>query len=153
MPDFIQAHTEADFATAHSLFMEYAQWLGIDLCFQGFDSELLSLPQMYGAPNGGLILVKDEDRFLGCVGVRKFSDSSCELKRMWIQPAYQNQGLGEKLLIKAMELGKHLGYTTMKLDTLQTMTGPIYLYKKHGFQEIPAYYKNPNAVVYFEKVL
>ena len=45
-----------DMQTVRQLFLEYQRWLGIDLCFQGFEAELAGLPDRY-APPGGFILL------------------------------------------------------------------------------------------------
>lgn len=154
MPDFIFANSKEEYATAAELFREYAAWLNIDLCFQNFEAELQQLDKMYTLPVGGIILCKEEGAFIGCVGIRKINDEIAEMKRMWIKTNHHGKGLGSVLLQKAIELAKNCGYKKIQLDTLNTMTPAINLYKKHGFVEIPAYYYNPNeTVVYFEKLL
>lgn len=146
------AHTKDMYAAAAGLFNEYAAWLGIDLSFQDFDGELKGLETMYSAPNGGIILCKEDDQFIACVAVRRIDDTTAELKRMYVQPAHQHKGIGSGLLNEAETLAQNLGYQYIRLDTLDTMQPAIKLYKKHGFYEIPAYYYNPNGnALYFEK--
>jgi ribosomal protein S18 acetylase RimI-like enzyme len=101
---------------------------------------------------GLCFLVKLKD-CLPCVGNGN-CDSTGELKRMYLIPSYQHKGLGSVLLNKALALAKDCGYTSIRLDTLSTMTLAINLYKKNGFIETEAYYNNPmDTVVYFEKLL
>ena len=145
------ANTDAEYKQAALLFKEYADWLKIDLSFQHFDDELVGLKTMYGEPEGGIILCTADDKFIGCVGIRKIDNDIAELKRMFVKPGYQNQGIGKALLQKAVDLARTLNYNAIKLDTLKHMTTAISLYKKHGFYEIPPYYQNPNeTAVYFE---
>lgn len=152
--NYLIAGTDLEYTYAVILFKEYAQWLNIDLSFQHFDDELLSLKTMYAAPNGGIVLCKDQDEFIGCVGIRKIDNDIAELKRMFVKPAYQKQGIGKILLEKAIELATALNYKIIRLDTLNYMTAAIKLYKQNGFYEMPAYYYNPNeTAVYFEMKL
>lgn len=154
MPEYIIVNSPEEYQAAAKLFMEYAQWLGIDLSFQHFDEELQSLETMYGPPDGGIVLCKQDNEFIACVAIRKFADGIAELKRMYVQPSYQHSGIGKTLMENSIELAIACGYKKIVLDTLNDMTPAIRLYKKYGFAEIPAYYHNPNAtVVYFEKVL
>lgn len=154
MVSYIIADTEEEYKTAAGLYKEYAAWLNIDLSFQHFDEEMISLQTMYGSPNGGIILCKKENIFIGCVGIRKIDNNTAELKRMFLKPGYQKQGIGTILLDNAIELARTLNYNIIRLDTLNYMTAAINLYKKHGFYEIPAYYHNPNeTAVYFEMKL
>ncbi len=55
-------------ATARTLFQEYAESLGIDLCFQDFATELATLPGAYARPAGRLLLASVEQQIAGCVG-------------------------------------------------------------------------------------
>ena len=152
--NYLIAGTDLEYTQAVLLFKEYAQWLNIDLSFQHFDDELLSLKTMYAAPNGGIVICKEQDEFIGCVGMRKIDNNIAELKRMFVKSTYQKQGIGKTLLEKAIELAIALNYKIIRLDTLNYMTAAIKLYKQYGFYEIPAYYYNPNeTAVYFEMKL
>jgi ribosomal protein S18 acetylase RimI-like enzyme len=70
--------TPGDFAEARALFEEYAEGLGVDLCFQGFSQELERMEQMYAAPHGSLLLARADGRVVGCVAMRPFrKDAPC----------------------------------------------------------------------------
>jgi putative acetyltransferase len=154
MPEYLLVKTDEEYNAAIRLFKEYAAWLDIDLGFQHFDEELQDLKQMYNAIEGGIILCKEEGSFIGCVAIRKKEEKIAELKRMYVQPAHQHEGIGKKLLEQAIELACHCQYDYIRLDTLNHMLPAINLYKKYGFYLIEAYYHNPIATaVYFEKKL
>ena len=109
---------------------------------------------MYSAADGGIILCKKEDEFIGCVAIRRMDTHTAELKRMWVRLPYQGQGIGEQLLKESLALVAKLQYRCIRLDTLQRLAPAIKLYKKYGFVETAAYYDNPNKdVVYMEKRL
>lgn len=148
------AHTETDYTAAAILFREYAAWLNIDLCFQGFEEELFDLSKMYASPTGVIFLSKEEDIFTGCVAVRNKEEGVAELKRMYIKPEYRKSGLGSALLQKALHAATEMGYKKIRLDTLSHMTDAINLYTKAGFYEIEPYYFNPEKnALFFEKKL
>jgi len=154
MPEYLIVQNDAEYKEAAVLFKEYAVWLGIDLGFQHFEEELENLKLMYNAADGGIILCKEQNAFIGCVAIRRNAVNSAELKRMYVQPEQQHKGIGKILLEKAIALAKERKYEFIRLDTLNHMTPAINLYKKYGFYEIPAYYHNPiDTVVYFEKKL
>jgi ribosomal protein S18 acetylase RimI-like enzyme len=137
------AATVTDFAQARALFEEYATGLGIDLCFQGFSKELDSLPQMYGAPRGVLLLAEMEGMPAGCAAVRPLDDVTCELKRVYVRSDFRGTGMGRRLTESAMRAAREMGYTRMRLDTLPQMAAAQLLYESLGFHDIPAYYGEP----------
>ncbi len=167
----------ADVAAARALMREYAQFLGEDLSFQGFEEELASLPGKYIPPSGALLLAwvpreaspagrakpggsrrpgRGGSSLVpaGCVAMRKLSPRICEMKRLFVRPAYRGLGLGRILAERVIEEARALGYTKMRLDTLDRLESAVALYQRLGFVRIPAYYVNPiPGVMYWEKAL
>jgi putative acetyltransferase len=154
MPEYFLVKTNEEYNAAILLFKEYAQWLDIDLGFQHFDEELQNLKTMYNSTDGGIILCKEDNNFIGCVAIRKIETNIAELKRMYVQTAHQHKGIGKILLQEAISLAVNCKYHYIRLDTLNHMAPAINLYKKNGFYEIAPYYHNPvSTAVYFEKKL
>ncbi len=151
---FIIAESEEHIKDAIELFKEYAASLNISLAFQHFNEELNNIHQMYSAPDGLLLVVYDQNIPIACAAYRKIEEGISEVKRMYVQPAYHRLRIGDQLMNILIRSAKSVGYKSMRLDTLDTMTPAIALYKKHGFYERDAYYFNPNEnTVYMEKVL
>ncbi len=154
MIKYIQPQNELQFNDTINLFSEYASSLNISLAFQNFSEELKIIQNMYGSPNGCLIIVYDDNKAIACAAYRKIGEDIAELKRMYIKPSFRGLKIGQTLLEMLCKLAFDNGYTKMRLDTLDTMLPAIGLYKKNGFYEISAYYHNPNeGVVYMEKQL
>jgi GNAT superfamily N-acetyltransferase len=141
--EIVEATTAADYALARALFEEYAAAIQIDLCFQNFSAELESLPTMYGPPSGSLLLGAAGAQAAGCVGLRRFRDDVCEMKRLYVRPAFRGQGLGRRLALNFIGKARQLGYFTVVLDTLESMHAAHTLYLSMGFQPARAYYANP----------
>ena len=144
-----EATTADDYAAARVLFLEYANRLGVDLCFQGFSQELERLPDMYGPPGGCLMVARDAGVAVACVGVRRFAERTCEMKRLFVAERARGLGLGRQLAVAAVGAARHLGYGRMVLDTLDDMAAARHIYASLGFVEADAYYTNPLPGVHF----
>jgi len=139
----VTAESSGQIETIRELFLEYAKSLNFDLCFQGFDEELESLPGRYAAPGGRLLLALYEKKIAGCVALWKVSDQVCEMKRLWVRPEFRGKKIGRQLAEFVIEQAKLIGYSKMKLDTIDTMTEAIKLYVSLGFRSTSAYRYNP----------
>lgn len=141
--------TDDDLDHVRELFREYAAEIEIDLCFQGFEEELSSLPGRYAAPTGSLILAWDEARPIGCIGLREIAPRVAEMKRLYVRPEARGTGVGRRLVERFLEDARRLGYREVVLDTLDRMVSARALYTSLGFEVVPAYYNNPlEGVVY-----
>lgn len=136
-----------------ALFLEYAGSLGFNLGFQNFDEELATLPDKYAKPNGRILLAFLREEAAGCVALRPFDAHRCEMKRLYVRPAFRGHHIGDGLIARLMQEAREIGhYESVLLDTIQPlMSRAIALYKKMGFCEIPAYRPNPiEGAVYLE---
>lgn len=142
-------------AEVKGLIQAYTDSLGRDLSFQNLNAELADLRKKYGFPAGRLLTaVADNGNVVGCVAYCRHSSSRCEMKRLYVLPAYRKDGVGQALLTEILNLAAADGYEEMVLDTLLPMESAIRLYRRNGFEEIPAYYENPmDDVLYFRRKL
>ncbi len=137
------AVSPADLATARALFEEYQASLGFSLCFQNFDAELAGLPGAYAPPGGRLLLAFADTGPAGCVAIRRIEEGICELKRLWVRPAFRGTGLGRTLVEEILREARGIGYRRVRLDTLPSMKAAQALYLSLGFADIPPYNDHP----------
>src|SRR5688500_15687976 len=108
-----QAETDADVAAAKAIFREYEAWLGLDLCFQGFEDELKNLPGKYAPPTGRLYLAADGDEIAGCIALRQIEDGICEMKRLFVHEKFRGRRVGKLLIERVISDATAIGYNRM----------------------------------------
>ncbi|MDO9089472.1 MAG: GNAT family N-acetyltransferase [Burkholderiaceae bacterium] len=144
-PDEIEATRE--------IFREYADQLGVDLCFQAFDAELAGLPGDYAEPRGSLLLALVDGAVAGCCALRPLDavdyPNASEMKRLYVRKAFRGFGLGRHLAEATLDAARRVGYGCVLLDTLDDMEAARALYEDLGFQEIAPYYHSPIAGAHY----
>ena len=138
------------------IFCDYAEQLGIDLCFQNFEAELADLPGSYAPPQGALLLALVDGEVAGCCALRALDTvdypNASEMKRLFVRKAFRRFGLGRQLAEAALDAARVAGYHSVLLDTLDDMESARALYTELGFEEIPPYYHSPIAGAHYLKV-
>src|SRR6476620_10741032 len=117
MAEIIQAVTPEHMDEARKIFTEYENWLGVSLCFQGFDEEMAGLPGKYAPPGGRLLFAIENGEVAGCVASRPLDEETCEMKRLFVREKFQGLGLGSDLIEKLIAEGRISGYKKLRLDS------------------------------------
>lgn len=155
-PEIVEAAGADDMQAVRRLFRAYQEWLGVDLCFQGFEAELAGLPGAYAPPAGALLLARAPDgAAVGVVGVRPLAAPGvCEMKRLYVVPGVRGHGLGRRLAEAVIVRARAAGHRRMVLDTLPHLDAALALYRDLGFHAGQRYNDNPlDGVMFLERDL
>jgi len=149
-PPVVRSAQGYEMPVVRTFFETYAQELGVDLCFQGFREELISLPHPYD----DILWLEAGGQRVGVVALKKIGEGVAEMKRLFILPQFRAKGWS-RILIEALEnKAKGLGYHELKLDTLERLTAAVALYRSMGYLETKPYNVNPEPdILYFSKKL
>lgn len=141
----LQAETADQVSTAQRLIEEYAAWLEFQLCFQGFDEEMKSLPGKYAPPAGRLLLALWDGRPAGVIAMRPLDESGvCEMKRLYVRHEFRGRNIGRVLAERIIRDASEIGYFRIRLDTVAgQMDRAIAMYRELGFTETDPYYVTP----------
>lgn len=135
-----------------SLFTEYTNLLTEGepafrtyLQLQNFDEEIACLEKKYGYPDGRLYLAVADGKAAGCIALRRLDETRCEMKRLYVRPAFQGQGIGKLLTEKVLDDARNIGYRQVLLDTFPFLDRAVTMYRHMGFREIGQYNNSPVA--------
>ena len=138
-----EARWPDDRATVEALLREYVSSLAEDISFQDFESEFAGLPGKYARPGGVVLIARDGTEAAGAIACRMFEPGVCEMKRLYVRPAFRGKGIARDLANELIEDARARGYRTMLLDTLASMSSARALYRDLGFVPVAPYYDNP----------
>ena len=132
------------------LFTEYTQMLVVHdpyfqayLDLQHYDAEVADLTQKYGLPDGRLYVAWCDGQPAGCIALRRLDDTTCELKRLYVRPAFRGRGIAGVMMQHILDDARAIGYTVMLLDTEPFLRSALKMYRGLGFYEIPRYNDSP----------
>src|SRR5215468_9624977 len=104
-------------------------------------------------PAGVLLVATVHGEPVGCGALKYHDNAPAEVKRMWVSPTVRGLGLGRRLLAELEAVAEARGVRALRLETNQTLTEAIKLYRSAGYQEVSAFNTEPYAHHWFEKTL
>lgn len=107
------------------------------------------LPRIHEPPDGEMLLACLDREPVGCVMLRRFSETACEMKRLFVSPTARGYGVGKSLCGRIMSIAAERGYGRMYLDTGIHHAEAIALYRSLGFSFTGRYYDCPSDVAAF----
>ncbi|MBR3018486.1 MAG: GNAT family N-acetyltransferase [Clostridia bacterium] len=92
---------------------------------------------------------------VGCAGLKPYSDTDAEVKRVWVDPAYRGQGIASALMDRIEDRARKAGFRRVVLQTRPIMPDAIALYTRRGYALIPNYppYDRLKGAVCYAKAL
>jgi GNAT superfamily N-acetyltransferase len=104
-----------------------------------YDDLHQKFPGEHVEPYGRLFVAFSGGEVGGCIALGKLTDSICEMRTLYVRPALRGSGMAKALVAATLDAARAIGYTHMRLDTLNFMHGAQTLYRSFGFYDIPPY--------------
>lgn len=144
IPGFSQPETIRQLFTEYTDFlMEEAPQFRSYLQLQNYDEEIAHLEYKYGPPAGRLYLALVNGEPAGCIALRPLEGRRCEMKRLYVRPAFRGYGLGRLLTERILADARAIGYGEVLLDTFPFLHQALTMYRHMGFREIGRYNDSP----------
>ena len=111
-----------------------------------WEKELSSIAQIYFQPEGVFLLATNSSQAIGCVALKKYSNSICEIKRLYVRDECRGQGVAKTLMREILNKARKLDYQYARLEFGELFTESKALYKSIGFKSIDAYSDIPERL-------
>jgi GNAT superfamily N-acetyltransferase len=114
-------------------------WISTYFSMEESDIQVLNDPQKYILDKGGNVFIAlHNNKPVGTCALIVIDGVTCELAKMVVHPDFQGQGIGYKLGQAFIGKAKERGFSRIVLEGNTKMVASINLYRKLGFQEVPA---------------
>ena len=102
-----------------------------------------------------IVVIYFNEIAVGCGAIKKFDESTVEVKRMFVRLDKRGSGVAQKMLQELETWAKELGYQECILETGIRQVAAVRFYKKCTYKIIPNYgqYKNMENSICFKKRL
>ena len=117
------------------------------------DSDLSDIERSYISSGGAFKVLVDNNNTIGSYGLYKIDNTTCELRKMYLNSTYRGRGFGILMMEDAFETAAGLDYKRMVLETNSVLKEAISLYKKYGFTEFKPDHMSCRCDIAMEKNL
>jgi GNAT superfamily N-acetyltransferase len=100
------------------------------------DGELGLTAVMFDPPTGAFLVARAGDVPVGGGGVRRVGPGVGEVKRLWVDPAWRERGIGRRLMDRLEEAARDLGLVALHLDTGDRQPEAVALYESTGWERL-----------------
>jgi len=141
------AETDEDLESVKLLLKEYLAWMETEELIslqehKAFHDQLVNLHNDFALPDGRLLVAMYQNQAAGCAALREINGDVCEMKRLYVSPCFRGLKIGRKLAEAVVTEARRIGYTHMRVHTLQVMEMANAIYESLGFKKISPYEEN-----------
>ena len=112
-------------------------------------------PEKVAPPDGVFLVAYLDGAPVACGGIKRWSGTTAEVKRMYTAPAGRRRGAARAVLRELEASARTLGYTAVRLETGDEQPEALRLYESAGYGRITPYgrYRDDPRSKCFEKAL
>ena len=90
-------------------------------------------------PKGRIFIAQKLNQTVGTASIKKIRPNTAEIKRMYVKPEYQGNGIGNLLLENIIKEAKRMDAREIFLDSPPPFKPAHQLYEKYGFEIFQEY--------------
>ena len=95
--------------------------------------DLETIGDAYGSLGEAFFVAEEDQKVIGTIAVKREDERVALIRRIFVALPYRKKKVGLRLLNRAVDFCKEVGYRELMFKTTSRMTGAIELFKKEGF--------------------